>query len=194
MAAYTIIADIGNAITERLKEKMVPELIANGDAIGLCSPAEKENSVLGVYLYDIKESSTVRINGLCMEGLKRQVFPPVYLELFYMVTAYAIGDHKFRSLEEQRILGRVIQLFKDHSSLNLETLTFDGAQDGGEVKLELLSLNAEDKMKLWNYPNIPYRLSLFYRVSPVPMDSRRSREVTRVREIEMTVKEHTEQG
>lgn len=194
MAAYTVIADIGNAITELLKEQMVPELIVNGDAIGLCSPAEKESSVLGVYLYDIRESSAVRTNGLRMEGLKRQVFPPVYLELFYMVTAYAIGDHKFRSLEEQRILGRVIQLFKDHPNLNLETMAFGGTQGGGEAKLELLSLTAEDKMKLWNYPNIPYRLSLFYRVSPVPVDSRRSREVTRVREVEMAVKEHTEQG
>lgn len=189
MGSYTIISDIGNLMTGLLKSNMVPDIIVNADAIGLCSPAEKENVSLGLYLYDIKESDSVRAVGMQSAGISRQKFPPMYLDLYYMLTAYSMSDSKFRASEEQRILGRAMQLFRDHPTISLDTLSFENTPAGDAVKLELLAMDTADKMKLWNLPNMAYRLSLFYKVSPVPLDSTRSAAMRRVTELDFSVEE-----
>ena len=117
-------------------------------------------------------------------GISRQKFPPMYLDLYYMLTAYSMSDSKFRAAEEQRILGRAIQLFRDHPSIALESMSF-GAAAGGEPS---------EKMKLWNNPNSGYRLSVFYKVSPVPVESERSTEIHRVTQIDMSVEEYGPNG
>lgn len=189
MGSYTIISDIGNLMTGLLKSNMVPDIIVNADAIGLCSPAEKENVSLGLYLYDIKESDSVRVAGMQSVGIARQKFPPMYLELYYMLTAYSMSDSKFRASEEQRILGRAMQLFRDHPTIGLDTLSFENNPAADAVKIELLAMDTADKMKLWNFPNMAYRLSLFYKVSPVPLESTRSVAMHRVTELEFLVEE-----
>lgn len=189
MGSYTIISDIGNLMTGLLKSNMVPDIIVNADAIGLCSPAEKENVSLGLYLYDIKESDSVRVVGMQPTGLTRQKFPPMYLDLYYMLTAYSMSDSKFRASEEQRILGRAMQLFRDHPTIGLGTMSFESNPASDAVKIELLAMDTADKMKLWNLPNMAYRLSLFYKVSPVPLDSTRSAAMRRVTELDFSVEE-----
>ncbi len=189
MGSYTIISDIGNMLTGLLKKNMVPDIIVNADAIGLCSPAEKENISLGLYLYDIKESDSVRVTGMQPAGVSRQKFPPMYLDLYYMLTAYSMSDNKFRASEEQRILGRAMQLFKDHPVINLETMSFENVLDGPAAKIELIPMDTQDKMKLWNMPNMAYRLSLFYKVSPVSLDSTRTVGIRRVTELDFSVEE-----
>lgn len=191
MGSYTIISDIGNLMTGLLRDNMVPDIIVNGDAISLCSPAEKENVSLGLYLYDIRESSDVRINGMQSAGISRQKFPPIYLELYYMLTAYSMSDSKFRASEEQRILGRAMQLFRDHPTIALDPLSFNSSGEGDTARIQMITLDAEEKMKVWNNPNSGYRLSLFYKVSPVPMESTRSVPVHRVTQMDVTMEEYT---
>ena len=190
MANYTIISDIGNAMVKMFKTEMVPDIIANADAVGLCSPAEKENMSLGIYLYDIKQSEAVRVNGMISGGRSKQKFPPVYLDLYYMITAYSMSDSKFKASEEQRILGRVIQLLKDHPTVDIRKVTFDGSSSDEEIaSVELLTMDTDEKVKLWNSPNAPYRLSLFYKISPVPIDSTRAVDISRVKSLDFSVSE-----
>lgn len=191
MGSYTIISDVGNLMIRLLKTNMVPDIIVNGDAIGLCSPAEKENISLGLYLYDLRESQDVRVNGMQSAGVSRQKFPPMYLDLYYMLTAYSMSDSKFRASEEQRILGRAIQLFRDNPSILLESMEFGFQNDGDTAKIEMLSLEPEEKMKLWNSTNSGYRLSVFYKVSPIPVDSTRSVAIRRVTQMDISVEEYT---
>ena len=107
MAGYTAIADIGNALTELLRLNIVPEVLANEESIGVCSPEDKGDFLLGLYLYDIKQSEVFRNSEMQIMDSKRQKYPPVNLELYYMLTAYSNGDVKFRSLEEHKILGKI---------------------------------------------------------------------------------------
>lgn len=194
MGNYTVISDIGNLMTGLLREKMVPDIIVNSDAIGMCSPAEKENISLGIYLYEVKESMGVRISGRISSGIKTQTLPPVYMDLYYMITAYSMSDSKFRASEEQRILGKVIQIFRDHTSINMDTMTFGEAGAGETAVIELLSLDTSEKMKLWNNPNSGYRLSICYKVSPVPIESERSIPIQRVTRMDVSIDEHTGKG
>lgn len=189
MAGYTIIADVGNALVKILRENMVPDVISNADAIGLCSPSDKGDFVLGLYLYDIKESEDVFESGMRMAGKNQQQYPSKYLNLYYMLTAYSMSDVKFRSVEEQRILGRAFQVLMDHGNLDGELQAVSTGNAGGNysIRVEMLRLNNDEKMKLWNMPDIPYKLSLYYKVSPIEMESTRVRNVQRVTSIEMEV-------
>ena len=84
MAGYTIISDVGNAIVKILRDNMVPDVIQNEDAIGLCSPSDKGDFVLGLYLYDVKESEDVFDTGMRMSGQNEQRYPSKYMNLYYM--------------------------------------------------------------------------------------------------------------
>lgn len=189
MAGYTIISDVGNAIVKLLRDNMVPEVIPNADGIGLCSPSDKGDFVLGLYLYDVKESEEVFANGMRMLGQNQQKYPSKYLNLFYMLTAYSISDVKFRSSEEQRILGRAIQVLMDYSILDTKLIGNSNEADHYPIKIEMLRLENEEKMKLWNMPNVPYKLSLYYKVSPIEIESTRIRTVHRVTEVNMEFSE-----
>lgn len=194
MAGYTAIADIGNALTELLRFKMVPDVFLNEESIGVCSPEDKGDFMLGIYLYDVRQSEIFRSNEMQTIDSRRQKFPSTYLELYYMLTAYSNGDVKFRSLEEHKILGKVIQIFLDNSSLDATTLKPVLKTDEFSVRLELLPLSLEEKMKIWAFPNRPYKLSLFLKVAPVEIESLRVKEVQRVMDIQFFVKEQRSDG
>lgn len=186
---HTILADLGDLLIALLRKEMVPDIIPTPNAIGQCSPADRENVSLGLYLYDIRESETVRINGLQAVGDGQQTFPPMYLDLYYMLTAYSMSDSRFRASEEQRILGRVMQIFRDNPGFSLETMSFEPTTSKKTVRIEMFPLEGTEKVKLWNNPNLPYRLSLFYKVSPVPLYSARSFPVKRVKTVDISVNE-----
>ena len=56
-----------------------------------------------------------------------------------------------------------------------------------EPKIELLELETEEKNRIWNVPNQPYKLSLFYKVYPVELVSEKITSVTRVVETDITI-------
>lgn len=189
MADYTIISDIGNALVKLLRSEMVPEVIQNADAIGLCSPADKGDLVLGLYLYDVRESEEVFETGMRTLGTGEQRYPSKFINLFYMVTAYSMSDIKFRASEEQRILGRAMQVLMDHAVLDDLLFGTDQARGRYPVRIDQLRLDNDEKMKLWNMPDVPYKLSLYYKVAPVEMESGRTRKIHRVRQIELDIQE-----
>lgn len=194
MGSYTVISEAGNALVCLLREKLVPEMIQNKDAIGLASPAEHGDFVVCIHLYDVSESEDFRLSGMVSDGMKRQKFPPMHLTLSYMITVFSSSDIKFRSEEEQRILGRIIQILRDYPVLNLETMEFDTGTDGEGVRLEMRKIELEEKLKVWNFPNLANRLSLFYKLGPLPLESARTKEIQRVRSIEFKVDEQGEVG
>lgn len=189
MANYTVISDIGNGLVKLLRAGMVPEIIANSDAIGLCCPSDKGDMSLGLYLYEIRESEETTGRDMRASGEAAQRYPSKFLSLSYMVTAYSSSDVKFRASEEQRIIGKAFQIFMDNPVLDEEYLGEGGKGMTYPVRLELLKLDNEEKLKLWNFPDLPYKLSLFYRVYPVEMESTRMKKASRVVGIEFTAEE-----
>ncbi len=177
MAGYMAIADVGGKIVRILKKILVPEIIQMPEAIGMCSPDEKGDIVLGVFLYDIQEHGEAQMRGAVDISPSRQAFPPIHLSLYYMITPYFAGNVKLRSEQEQRALGRIIQYFHDYP-------VFPGED---HLQIQLLRTSMEDKVKLWNFGSQPYRASLFYKVYPVRIDSARARTVGRVRAFRSNV-------
>lgn len=189
---YTAIAEVGNALVRLLKSHMVPETLQNPDHIGLCSPADRGDFEVGIYLYDVRESEDIRIHEMGEAGLSRQKYPPSHLSLYYMITAYSNGDVKYRSEEEQRLLGRVVQVLHDYAVLDGEILS--AAQGEVTPVAEMQPLTLEEKMRVWTVPNTAYKTSLFYKVGPVEVESTRSKESKRVTDISFQVQEEKDQS
>lgn len=187
MAKYTIITDIGNALVNMLRRELVPDIIQNPDSIGLCSPSDKGDFIVGVHLYDIRESEEIRTNAMISNGPKELIYPPVYVSLYYMITAYSAGDIKFRSSEEQKVLGRIIQVFNDNHCFNPDTLTPSDGQNPMDIIFKLNNIELEEKMRAFSVPNGGYKLSLFYKAAPVEIESRKTKRIQRVRDIDFTI-------
>lgn len=184
MLDYTAIADTSERLLGLLKSALVPDVLKSPNEIGLRSPAEHEDVSLGLCLYDIQESEELRQRRMLDTGVDRQTYPPIYLSLYYMITAYCESDIKFRQEQEERILGGVIGTFHNHSVLPSGGAVINGGMD---MQIQLMRLPMEEKSRIWNYPGVPYRLSLFYKVSPVVMRSGKEKQVTRVREMDISV-------
>ncbi len=204
MGKYTIIADTSEKLIEMLQKELVPDIIQNENEIGLRSPEEHSDVSLGLYLYDITESEEIKSRSTAVIKNEKILKPPVYLNLYYMLTAYARGDNRYRMLQEEKILGRVIQTFLDHPLItydseslpaeNGSSKTNHDTKRGQEVpaispRIIMQRLDLDEKNKIWNFPNTSYRLSLFYKVSPVAIDSNIMNEFVRVRKTDFRVKD-----
>lgn len=185
MGKYTIIADTGNCLVERLRGALVPDLIQNAAEIGLRSPEDRGDISLGLFLYDIRPSDEVYQKRAVVTN-DRISKPPIFLSLSYMVTAYFQGDVQYRLAQEERILGRVIQYFHDNPIIPLEEVD-PQMTSGTELHIQMLRLESDEKSRIWSFPNAGNRLSLFYKVSPVAIDSELSRKVTRVTDLDINV-------
>ena len=189
MGRYTVIADVGNAIVKLLRKEMVPDTIQNPDAIGLCSPADRGDFTVGIHLYDIRASEEIRANTMVEKGIGQLQYPPSYVNLYYMITVCSTGDVKFRSGEEQKVLGRIIQTLSDYACLDRDTLEPVLSRKPLDAVIQMQNLELEDKMRIYSVPNAGYKLSLFYKVAPVEIESTRSRRVSRVTDMDIRIDE-----
>lgn len=191
MGKFSIIADISNKVVDMLVEELVPELVSDRNGIALCSPEDRGDISLGIYLYDIRESAEIKYSGMINSGVTKQKYPPKILSLYYMITAYSTSDLKFRNIQEQKILGRTMQILADKNVI-------DSKECGNDIlnmnmRLEFLDLETEEKMKLWTNHSIPYKTSAFYRITPIELESLKMREITRVTEFSVTFEENKEE-
>ena len=187
MSDHNIIADVGDALIRLLREGLVPYIIQNSEGIGACSPADKGDITLGICLYDIRRNPAITDPGRTPVGTGQFRAPSVFLDLYYMITAYSSSDIKFRSLEEAKILGRTMQVLEGTSVLRGSLFGKPFSEMKYEPKIELLELETEEKNRIWNVPNQPYKLSLFYKVYPVELVSEKITSVTRVVETDITI-------
>lgn len=186
MGRYTIIADIGQYLTDVLAEGLIPDLLADKNEIGLCCPEEKGDLTVGIYLYDIQENEAFRVSGMVNHSFQAQSYPPTFLSLYYMITVWSPSDIRFRAIQEHRILGRIIQLLKDK---NLWEAAEFGNDDVPNIRVEYLEMTPEEKAKAWNSTALPYRTSLFFKIGPVSLDSAKTRAIHRVMDMDIQVKE-----
>lgn len=187
MSDYTKIADTGNGMIALLKDALIPELLNSPDQIGLCSPEDHGDFAVGVWLYDVKEDTSIQAHEMTNIGRNTQRYPSTYLTLHYMITLYLQSDLKYRAPQEHQILGRIIQTFRDNAAMDPDHFTpLDGAT-GSNIRIQMQDLELEEKLRLWTVPNAAYRTSLFYTAGPVEIQSTRRKNVTRVREIDYRI-------
>lgn len=185
MPDYRAIADIGETLTELLRDNM-QDLIPRRQSIVLASPGEIEENDdvrLSLFLYQVLENIHLKNRNMQIKDPKTLVFPPVALDLYYMLTSYPSGvqDISERTKEEHSILGRVIQILNDNAVLTGSVLKGGLARNGHDLHITLSPLSLDDMTKMWTtFPGKTFRSSICCLVTPVIIDTKREITVQRV--------------
>ena len=171
MAKYTVLADAGKAIVDMLKDQMTPEPVAKPENIGLCDPKERGSFVVGVHPYDVEYlSESANRDPIHLPDGNIQD-PPVSYQVKYMISVSSKVEVANRSLEEQRILGKIMQIFADNKNLPEKYMTGTLKMSDEPIGISMQKIDLEEKVKIWSMFNEPYKISVFYTVGPINIDS-----------------------
>lgn len=183
-----MIADTGASLVKLLRENMVPEPVGQPESIGLASPDDKGDLQLSLFLYSVREHGEARSNQMIGVGTGALQYPPMALELSYLLTAHSSAELQNRALDEHRILGKAVQVLHDNSVLRGGYLQGTLAENNEELRIAPDKLSMDSLRNIWNFSDIPYKLSVGYSVGPVMIDSTRIKPTKRVleREIRLT--------
>lgn len=184
---YTSIADVGKSIVELLQQKLVPEPIKKAEKIALCSPSNKGDLELTLYLYNIEQSGNTRMNSMVTLPNGDMKNPPVPLSLYYLITAYSNSQLSSKAYDEHKMMGRTIQVLNDNSILEGELLKGNLKGTNQKINLEMKNLTYDEMMRIWNFKDVPYSLSIVYKVTPVYIESTKTRKVKRVVETRFNI-------
>lgn len=199
MGDHGAVADAGETIVELLRDRMT-ELVS-ADQIVLASPVDDDlkNKVrLTLFLYAVERSSH---HGPAEQAVQSHDPPrhePLRVDLKYLLTAHPItGDGGTtttgETLEEQRVLGRAMQVLHDNPIISGSDLQGSLATGDERLQLSVLPESTDTAVNVWNtFQGEPFRPSVAYLVTPVAIESRREAPVERVEEFR--VEEHIPTG
>ncbi|OAS18535.1 hypothetical protein A8708_03795 [Paenibacillus oryzisoli] len=187
MGNYSVIADVSASLLKLLRENMTPDPIPQPEMIGLASPVDKGDFYLSLYLYNVRESGNNRQTHMIARGTNEIQFPPMVVDLSYLLTVQSPAELSSRALDEHRILGRAMQVFYDHSILRGSMTVGTLAEQDEEVRIIMDPFKGESIMNMWNFSDTPYRLSVAYTVGPVHIDSTRIKTTKRVSETDFRI-------
>ena len=187
MGNYTIIADVSRSILELLKNNLVPEPIKKAENIGVCAPNDRGNNNLGLYLYDIDENPESRSMERIILDKEHYKDAPMSLNLYYMLFAYSETDLITRAIDEQRILGKAIQTLNENAQIEKEYLVGTLKENEETVAIHMINMSLEEKVRIWSLFNQPYRISAFYKVGPIFLESDKVKTVKRVQKVDISV-------
>lgn len=183
MADFSIISDVSNEVLKVLRKHICPELIQSPESVSLAIPTDKNSDFqLGLYLYDVQELREYRqMDPIILRGNKSQ-YPPKPLTLYYALYVNTKSQMISNAENEQRILGRALQVLMDHSILH----DLENDEDTSS-SITILTLSFEEKTKIWSVLSVPYQLAIYFSVSPVLLSSRKTRSFKRVAAAEFDV-------
>lgn len=175
MSSFFVIGAVAETL-KKLLENDPWQGIANKPDITFKSPREikesgGQNNGVSLFLYQIVENPHLRnleseVSG-AYGNTTLPLVPRLTLDLLYLVTPY--HDDK---TQEKFILGKVMQIFHDNGILSGTAL--QGALSGTDEQLRLLlhPISLDELTKIWTaFPEVGYRLSVSYMVTPVRIDS-----------------------
>ena len=179
----TSIHDVGLTLVSLLNDSL-SDVIGDG-RISLESPGDVDTGEtrLSLFLYSIIENPDLKNAHKRMIDPKTQEFPPLMLDLYYLLTSYASDNltPREQTQETQRNLGRAMRLLYDNGIIGGSKLNGALAGEPLELHLTLNPITVEDLTRIWSvFPEKSYKTSVSYVVTPVPIESQRSLETQRV--------------
>ena len=189
MATYTIISDVGKGLLALLKDKLVPDTVDKGESIGICDPKDRGDYIVGIHPYDIREDTSGKsVESISLPDGSTQD-PPAMLELYYVISVNSKAEIGDRALDEAKIIGKIIQVLKDNSIIPSIYMPSNMGTAVEKVPISMLPLSMEEKVKVWTMFGESYKLSAFYVVGPVAIDSEKiSRPKRRVENVFLDTK------
>ena len=168
-------ATIGK-ITESLKNLLVAQMSPSTN-VTLLSPAEKSshNTRVNLFLYRVTPNPHLgNQDWRPKPGTTNQlVAPPLTLNLFYLLTAYAPLDANTGLVDTHGLLGEAMRVLYENAIVPQPALEPGLRQ--GHVKVTPLSLDMEELSKIWLALQEDFQLSAGYEVSYVEIPAKAER-------------------
>ena len=183
MADYTALTEAGAALIELLRENLTPEPLGNRELINLCSPHESENNQLTLYLYHIEEDAQNSSAGYYSVDSNTERMRPAQFTLHFLMTAHSKAPLQMREADQYRILGAAVQALRDNPVIPQHFLSGSLAAENARLHVQIDRVNMEQMLKIWNNTSKNYKLSAVVTVTGVTIESKRSRRVSRVKEV-----------
>lgn len=189
MADYTALVEAGEALAELLRRELTPEPINDRELISLATPFEAENNQVTLYLFQVDEDLQSGFGGYRHVTMNMQQMEPASFQLSYLITAHSKAPTHMKEADQQRIIGKIIQIIKDNPIIPDECLVGSMAGSGQKLTINLERPNFEQMTKIWNSTSVPYKLSVVCKIGGVTIESKRVRYVSRVTDVTFGTRE-----
>ncbi len=142
----------------------------------LVKDTQPQESALSLYLYRIVENGEMKNRPLQPDDLNVLRYPPLSLNLFYLVTPLTNNSEN-----DHKLLGKTMQILYDHAILKGPALKGILQDTAEELRIILNPISLEDITRIWSAFMRTYFLSLSYEVKVIYIDSERETGGERVR-------------
>ena len=139
------------------------DLFTGTGRIGICTPDDPRDLMLGLYLYNIRPCYDITPQPLIQKGSGFREQAPHFLTLYYLMTAYSKAEDARKTQEEHNILFRAVDTLLNTPVLTERELGF---RPGAYVDMF--------QLRSANYPNSrdnPYSLSVGFCITPVEVSA-----------------------
>lgn len=158
------------AVSKSLKDLLETEM-QFGKTVTLLAPDESSSSPLRInlFLYKVQENPFLRnMNWQLKPGTADTLVPPpVSLNLFYLMTAYAPNDPSSGNSTAHELLGEAIRVFYEQAIVPNSYLDIAAHE---QIKITPSHLDLNELSQIWSTFSGPFRLSVPYEVSVVQLE------------------------
>jgi hypothetical protein len=164
-------------VSESLKNLLEAEMSPSG-VVTLLSPTDpsSQQTRVNLFLYWLCPHPQLRnlVPTVAPDNPEQFLAPPLALNLYYLLTAYAPLDGQLGLADSHTIMAEAMRVLHEHPIVPQNRLEPGLRQ--GEVKVTLHSADVEELSKVWTALTKDFRLSAVYEVSfaPVPALGRRA--------------------
>ena len=181
MSLSTAIGDVTQTLQDLLTSQQNPtglfDVSLNSPAAEVVDPTTTKPKI-NLFLFRVTENAFIRNEDWIADGPTTVRFPPLALNLFYVLTPFA--ENK---LDEHRVLGEAMRILHDAGIVQGAELQGSLEDTTEQFKIDLVQLAVEDLTRIWTALAKPYRLSVGYEVRTVLIDSSISEQVSRVTQV-----------
>jgi hypothetical protein len=185
MPDHSVIADVSETLRVVLTDAL--SILTPGPPVAevhdLAETTTNSPPRVTLFLFEVAEDPTQRnrppIRAIAPPSLTA-ARTPMALRLRYLITPWSLD-----LVTRQQMLGRVMQVLYQNAILNGPQLQGGLASTSQALKVTLTPLTLEDRTRIWNSVQQPYRLSVIYDVRVVNLDSEEERRVAPIQAVQL---------
>lgn len=161
-------------VSESLRNLLLGEMeLTPAVDVTLLSPHESgAERRINLYLYKVTESPALRNQEWQASAVTpgRLVPPPLSLQLFYLLTPYAVNDQQTGNAASHEILGEAMRVLYENPVIPNDYLVPGLDSNREQIKVMHNPIDLDELATVWTTFSQPYRLSAAYEVGVVQLD------------------------
>lgn len=154
-----------------LFSRSLSDLFPGSGRVGICTPDDPRDLMLGLYLYSIRPCYDITPQPLIQKGSGFREQAPHFLTLCYLMTAYSKAEDARKTQEEHNILFRAVEALLNTPVLTERELGFRPGAYVDKLQLRMLDLTPDEMSTIQSRHDDTYRLSVGFCVTPVEVSA-----------------------